>query len=1147
MSSDPAAPGSRPGLLTRLQPENWSVPVKLGAVVLVPIMLALTLGGLRIADQIHNATSLASLDRYVNGQAKVADLTWQLQAERDQLARLLAQKPSGDPGVAQDAFRAVDTAEADVNAAFHDPDSLGPASAAAYQRVQLSLDGLGRLRNQATSAIIDGQANPGPGTDVDTVVTNVTTGYTTIISQLVTLQASLDRQLDAPAMVPLANGLTGVSAAQEQLALEHTIVAAGIVKGTLRQPDADTVRAATARQAAATEQFRAGLDADQQRQYGSFVNGPAITQFGQLTGSALGHVGNKGALGVSLSDYDDAFHAANGQLVDSAKGLTTGIQTGSKQQQARSRNQAGIDSVILLLAVLTAASVVYLVGRSLLRPLRVLRSTALEVAGHRLPSALRLIREGKITEATVEPVPVDSIEEIGQVARAFDEVHGQAVRLAAEQAGLQASVSNMFINLSRRSQTLVERQLQLIERLERNEQDSDQLANLFQLDHLATRMRRNSENLLVLAGSELGKRGGAQVPVVETLRAAISEIEQYQRVVLQPPPPVNILGRAANDLVHLVAELLDNATSYSPPDSQVVVSSTRTTDGSLLIEIADQGVGMPAEELAAFNNRLSGRSAMDVSASRRMGLFVVGRLAGRHRIGVRLASSDHTRGASGGVTVAVNVPSNLITTQAVDRADRGAPAERTGLRIRPGVAGAVGAAVPGAIRGAGKGAANGAPVGRAGQPNVAARGNTGELPTRTPGLAPGQGERQRQGPARPGQPVRGSGPVRVAEPSPDTARLPVPPGRGPAARPSAPDQGPAARPSAPDQGPAARPSAPDQAAPERSGAPSVASNGVAAPAVNAAPVGNPAPPRADGIEPPAPVRGAPRPDDSGGRGAQEPSGPQIARRQGERPGPARGPAPRRPSRGSAELWEPNTPSGAADPQSDRPARGRERGESPIFEETSAWFRDTWQPATNGAPSGTGGRSMTAAPQSMPARQPQADAGKESFEELAAASDARRRSQNPVRPGAQQPVPPVAGRLQPPGMPAEEARDRSTMMDSDTIARPPVQSGAWTDQDRSLLQPLPDSEPESADLTPAGLPRRRPMAQLIPGSPGNSADTGSASPGGPPAARNADQVRGRLASYQSGVRQGRENRMRRMAEAASTRGSSSADDTEKEIS
>jgi len=247
------------------------------------------------------------------------------------------------------------------------------------------------------------------------------------------------------------------------------------------------------------------------------------------------------------------------------------------------------------------------------------------------------------------------------VARAFDAVHRQAIRLAADQATLQAGISAMFVNLSRRSQALVERQLQLIERLESNEQDADQLSNLFQLDHLATRMRRNSENLLVLAGTDVAKRNVAAVPMVDVLRAAVSEVEQYQRIVVQTPPTATILGRAASDIVHLLAELLDNATNFSPPDSQVVMSSTRTADGALVVEIADRGVGMTDDELVAANSRLSGPASVDVSTSRRMGLIVVGRLAARHGVDVHLSSSA-AGGSGSGLTASVTVPTKLVPT-----------------------------------------------------------------------------------------------------------------------------------------------------------------------------------------------------------------------------------------------------------------------------------------------------------------------------------------------------------------------------------------------------------------------------------------------------------------------------------------------------
>ncbi|MDT7642306.1 MAG: hypothetical protein QOC83_6594, partial [Pseudonocardiales bacterium] len=638
----------------RLQPRNWSLPVKLAAVLLVPTLLGVALGVARIVEHTHQASDLASVDQFVELEGKAATLIGALQQERDQASAFVQGNRGGDQNVLHNAFAGTDSAAGDLAADVGDPSAMGGAAQTAYSQAKDNLDRLTQIRDQ-----VNGTGVEAPG---------VISLYTGLINPLTVFEASLDRQLNTPALAGLAASLTALTSAKEQLALQHAVIAVAITRGQMLPVDADTVRATDAVLGTAIGQFRAALDAEQQDRYAGFTNDGANNQRQQLKQAALSRVGAKGQLGISPADWDQAYKSVVAEMRTSEDGLRGDIKNASAAQQDAARNSAGIDSVILLLALLGAATVVYLIGRSMLKPLRVLRTTALDVAERRLPAAVQSMRAGETVNATVEPVPVTSIEEIGQVARAFDEVHGQAIRLAAEQSALQTNVSSMFVNLSRRSQGLVERQLQLIEQLERNEQDSEQLASLFQLDHLATRMRRNSENLLVLAGSDLAKRGSAPVPVGDVLRAAVSEIEQYQRVVVQQPPTAAVVGRAASDMVHLVAELLDNATAFSAPDTQVVVSSSMTAEGNVLVEIADQGVGMPGADLLAANNRLSGPNEVDVSASRRMGLFVVGRLATRHGVGVRLAGTDQARGTSGGVTASVTLPSELIASDVV--ADR---------------------------------------------------------------------------------------------------------------------------------------------------------------------------------------------------------------------------------------------------------------------------------------------------------------------------------------------------------------------------------------------------------------------------------------------------------------------------------------------
>ena len=270
-----------------------------------------------------------------------------------------------------------------------------------------------------------------------------------------------------------------------------------------------------------------------------------------------------------------------------------------------------------------------------------------------------------------------SRDEIGQVAAAFDDVHREAVRLAAEQALLRGNVNAMFTNLSRRSQGLIQRQLSLISELESREADPDQLSSLFKLDHLATRMRRNGENLLVLAGEEPGRRWTRPVPLVDVLRAAASEVEQYERIELTSVPATEVAGRVVNDLVHLLAELLENATSFSSPQTKVKVTGHALPDGRVLVEIHDTGIGLSPEDLAAINERLASPPTVDVSVSRRMGLFVVGRLSQRHGIRIQLRPSD-----SGGTTALVMLPVD-VAQGGKKAAGQAGPGRSRGAAVRP--------------------------------------------------------------------------------------------------------------------------------------------------------------------------------------------------------------------------------------------------------------------------------------------------------------------------------------------------------------------------------------------------------------------------------------------------------------------------------
>ncbi|CAM5226867.1 Signal transduction histidine-protein kinase/phosphatase MprB OS=Streptomyces tendae OX=1932 GN=GUR47_36730 PE=4 SV=1 [Streptomyces tendae] len=337
----------------------------------------------------------------------------------------------------------------------------------------------------------------------------------------------------------------------------------------------------------------------------------------------------------------DAYQKIESDLADRAVSEASAIADDAERD-------AYITGAAVVIALLAAFILAGMVARQMSRSMRQLRNAAFGIAEQRLPMLVDQLSRtdpGRV-DTRVQPIPIASTDEIGEVARAFDQVHREAVRLAAEQALLRGNINAIFTNLSRRNQSLIEGQLSLITELENNEADPDQLENLFRLDHLATRMRRNGENLLVLAGEEPGRRWDQPVPLVDVLRAASSEVEQYERIELSGVPEAEIHGRAVTDLVHLLAELLENATTFSSPQTKVRVTATRLPDGRVMVEIHDKGIGLTAEDFADINHKLANPPTVDAAISQRMGLFVVGRLSDRHGIRVQLRPSGEQAGTT---------------------------------------------------------------------------------------------------------------------------------------------------------------------------------------------------------------------------------------------------------------------------------------------------------------------------------------------------------------------------------------------------------------------------------------------------------------------------------------------------------------------
>ena len=522
----------------------------------------------------------------------------------------------------------------------------------AWSSAQRLLGDLGSLRADTTSPRAD------RSTDVST--------YTQLVGALFAFDRVLTTDLSDARLTRQALSTYDLFAAREEIRYQQAVVLAGIDMRTMSVADVTSLHGSEARLDSRISDFRAVAGTAVDRDFEKSVAGSTLGHQSALLSRAIDQSGGMSGQVVPGAVIDipvATWNAANDPITQGLNQvighLATSLDSTARTLRSDASASATTAVVVLLIALAATAALVVLIARQLLYSIGLLRRTARDVASRQLPDAVERIRAGETVDPTVEPVGVHTTDEVGQLARAFDAVHGEALRLAVEQANLRANYSELFVNLSRRSQSLVQRQLRLIEQLERDEEDPDQLSALFKLDHLATRMRRNNENLMVLSGGELARSTGQQVSLADLLRAGVSEIEHYQRIVVQPPPEAHIVGYAAGDLVRLLAELLDNATAFSAPDTPVTVASHRTRRKAIVIDIVDHGIGMSDEELVRANEQLSHPAGVEGRISRRMGLFVISRLADQHDVRVRLHGGQDIPG----LRVTITVPAELVVSE----------------------------------------------------------------------------------------------------------------------------------------------------------------------------------------------------------------------------------------------------------------------------------------------------------------------------------------------------------------------------------------------------------------------------------------------------------------------------------------------------
>ena len=629
---------------------NWKLRTRLLAILLIPGLTVTVLVGMRVKSDLDEADQLARLAERVRIDNKVADIVHQLQRERDLTVRFVAgnrQDDGTELRVQRDRVGAA-VGEFDRSLAAATPD-LAPEASADFRKIQDRLAVLTGLR-------FSGEFSSYPP---DAVLRS----YSELIDGTLDLADQSVSTIADPELARLRLAGNALARVKDQMSIKRAILAESLRAG---QFDIERERALLGAQAqldAARSDFGKFATPAQQQMYDDTVIGLVVDMGNDLAEAVQVRARNN----QPLTDIDpvqwDISSTYTVNLVNRVQeALLAEMQQRIDTLADEARTSAIRDTAFVLAVLLVACVAAMIVARSLVRPLDVLKKSALEVAEHRLPEAVEGILAdpepgtgGAPARPAVSRVQVFSQEELGQVARAFDKVHAQAVRLAVDQALLRENVNAMFVNLSRRTQDLVERQLAVLDRMEENEQDADTLGGLFELDHLATRMRRNSENLVVLSGHDLDRELDGPVAAEEIIGAALSEVEHYQRIEVKATPALAVRGDAVSDLVHVISELFENATAYSPAAKTVSVVSSATWSGAWRIDITDQGAGMPATEIDRANRRLAAPPEVDVEVSRRMGLYVVARLAGLHGIEVRLASAS-----TGGLTATVEVPAELV-------------------------------------------------------------------------------------------------------------------------------------------------------------------------------------------------------------------------------------------------------------------------------------------------------------------------------------------------------------------------------------------------------------------------------------------------------------------------------------------------------
>ncbi|MCM3887478.1 nitrate- and nitrite sensing domain-containing protein, partial [Frankia sp. R82] len=624
--------------------QNWPIRSKLVVILVVPLAALAVLSVIQVRGNVDNVRAANRTKALAAFAIKANSLVAALQVERFATNSFVGSSylaaPQGEAattarGPVDQALETYRTGETDLPAGARDTLASTLDSISAR---------LGRLPAQR-KAIDTHQAQVDQNNDY----------YNELVRDLLSLNGRVAAGSHDARLVNGATTLVAISQAKEQAAQQRGAVARVIILGQTDATTLQLIQSSAGSEDAWLQQFRTTATPEEQAFYNVTV-GRTIAAATAMRDETVATVQRQQPVTITQGTWLGTV----GKKIDAMHQVETRIATdlgGTSRQLSRSATQGALFGGTAVLVILIVSVVIsLLVASPMIRHLRRLRQGALEVANERLPGVVDRLHRGEQVDmdAEVFPVGVHSTDEIGQLADAFSTVHAVAVRTAVEQAAMRKSIGDTFLNLARRSQALIHRQLKIIDAMERKETDPDELEELFRLDHLATRMRRHAEDLIVLSGSKPARGWRRPVAIKDVVRGAVAEVEDYTRVRVMPIDGGAISGHAVGDIIHMLAELIENATSFSPPHTPVQVSGHEVSNG-FVIEVEDRGLGMSPEEFHTLNDRLANPPPFDLSTSERLGLFVVGRLADRHSVSVRLRPSPY-----GGTMSIVLVPTSLL-------------------------------------------------------------------------------------------------------------------------------------------------------------------------------------------------------------------------------------------------------------------------------------------------------------------------------------------------------------------------------------------------------------------------------------------------------------------------------------------------------